>query len=230
MPHPWQTPSRFVRQSAPDPSVGYLIVSTSTLLPLEQNIVLTQCWSCPRKATNLPFPPETVSVGSTKEKLGPGTSSGAASGCLFQRAGILNKPRASPSVTKQLGVWYHPETPSPPHVLMQASVSDNGETRRVFIRHEFCLCHTTGSFYWQWKTHCSPCSVRAFAFHLSLWFSQMFLSSWCLLGHKYLGISRVTKFFSPRVVISSKHTHWEQDHEKQRSFPAVASWLSVYHW
>lgn len=94
--------------------------------------MLIKCWICPSKATNLPFPPETVFVGSSNEKLGPETWSGAASHCHFQRAGTLNKPMASPLETKQLGFWNYPKTPSLPHILMQASASANGETRNVF--------------------------------------------------------------------------------------------------
>lgn len=96
---------------------GTLQSAPALLFPQSCNIKLTQCWSCPCKATNLPFL-LTQSVGSSNEKLEPGTWSGAASGCHFHRARILNKPRASPLVIKQLGAWYHPETPSPSHVMM----------------------------------------------------------------------------------------------------------------
>lgn len=71
-------------------------------------------------------------MGSSNEKLGPEAWSEAASGCHFQRAGILNKSMASPLVTERLGVWYYPETPLPPHVLMQTSPSANDESRNVF--------------------------------------------------------------------------------------------------
>lgn len=92
--------------------------------------MLTQCRSCPCKATNPPFPPTTISVGGSNKAPRPGTWSGATHSCHFQRAEGCHQPWASPLVTKQLGTWHGTVTPLPPHVL--TGTSTNAESRNAF--------------------------------------------------------------------------------------------------
>lgn len=58
--------------------------------------MLTECWSCPCKTRNPPFPPGTVSVGGSNKALGPGTWSGATYSCHFQRAEGCHGPLGFP--------------------------------------------------------------------------------------------------------------------------------------
>lgn len=78
--------------------------------------------------------------------LGPGLEPPTAATSREQRVAI--DPGASPLVTKQLGAWYGPVTPSPPPFLMRASA--NTESRNAFSSGiNATLPHRTGRLYQQ---------------------------------------------------------------------------------
>lgn len=126
------------------------------------------------------FPPGTDSVGGSNEALWPGLEPPTTATSREQR--VATDPRASPLVTKQHGVWYGPVTPSPPYVLMGAS--GNAESRNSF------LSGFKATFATQNRQPLLVVKDRLFSpsenvpFHLAIWSSQKFLSSWWLLSHK----------------------------------------------
>ena len=69
-------------------------------------------------------------MGDSNKALGPGTGLELHTAATSREQGGATDPRASPLVTKQLGAWYGPVTPSPPHVLTGASA--NTESRNAF--------------------------------------------------------------------------------------------------
>lgn len=205
----WQTPHFII-------CVFYIAGSwqEDTLLPLPHPMVKTKpgqiCKAgCPRSKCGVPFsqhqhsfdsgvavpclhnaggalvkqfPPGADSVGGSNEALWPGLEPPTAPTPREQR--VATDPRASPLVTKQHGVWNGPVTSSSPHVLMGASA--NAESRNTF------LSGFKATFATQNRQPLLVVKNKLFSprenvpFHLTIWSSQMFLSSWWLLGHNVL--------------------------------------------
>lgn len=144
--------------------------------------MLTQCWSCPCKATDLPFPPETISVGISNEKPGPGAWSGAASGCHFQRAEISQQGQGFPFSTRnsiisllQLQLMVRPEM-----CFQQALMPPLPHNRQLLLAVKSTLFSLLSEGF------CFPSKSLVFSNVSKLLMSPGSQNSWYLQGHKVL--------------------------------------------
>lgn len=111
--------------------MGYLSVGTSTPLPLELQCHTYTTLELPLSSNKSPISSWDSLRG--RQQQGTGTWDlvwSPLTVATSREQGVATDPRASPLVTKQLGAWYGPVTPLPPHVLMGASA--NAESRNVF--------------------------------------------------------------------------------------------------